>query len=95
MPVATATALHVPSLLRQYVAGARTLEVSGATVREALADVERRYPTLYVNICDETGAVRRHVGVFVNEDHIRDLNGLDSPIAPGDEVTVMPAVSGG
>jgi len=95
MPVATTLELHVPSLLRQYVAGARTIEVSGDTVREALADLQRRHPALYVNICDETGAVRRHVGVFVNEDHIKDLNGLDSPIAPGDSVTVMPAVSGG
>ena len=88
-------AAHIPSLLRQYSGGARTLALSGETVRSALDDLHRRHPALYVNVCDETGAVRRHVGVFVNDDHIRDLDGLDTPLAPGDEVTIMPAVSGG
>ena len=95
MPVSTAVEFHIPGLLAQYSGGARMLEVSGATVGSALDEVKRQYPSLYVNICDETGAVRRHVGVFVNEDHIRDLNGLDTALAPGDAVTIMPAVSGG
>jgi sulfur-carrier protein len=95
MPIATAVEFHIPGLLTDYSGGARTLEVEGATVRSAFGALERRYPALYVNICDETGAVRRHIGVFVNEDHIRDLNGLDTPLAPGDAVTIMPAVSGG
>jgi molybdopterin converting factor small subunit len=95
MPAATAIELRIPGLLTQYSGGARTLEVSGTTVASALEELRHRYPSLYVNICDETGAVRRHIGVFVNEDHIRDLNGLDTPLAPGDAVTIMPAVSGG
>ena len=95
MPVTTAIEFHIPGLLTQYSGGVRTLELSGLTVRSALDELSRRYPSLYVNICDETGAVRRHIGVFVNEDHIRDLNGLDTPLAPGDAVTILPAVSGG
>ena len=95
MPVSTAIEFHIPGLLTQYSGGVRTLEVPGTTVGSALAVLSSRYPSLYVNICDETGAVRRHVGVFVNEDHIRDLNGLETPLAPGDAVTIMPAVSGG
>jgi molybdopterin converting factor small subunit len=95
MPVATAVEFRIPGLLTQYSGGARTLQVSGVTVGAALEELRRRYPALHVNICDETGAVRRHIGVFVNEDHIRDLNGLDTPLAPGDAVTIMPAVSGG
>ena len=82
-------------LLTQYSGGARTIELAGATVRTALDDLQRRHPALYVNVCDETGAVRRHIGLFVNEDHIRDLDGLDTALAPGDAVTIMPAVSGG
>jgi molybdopterin synthase sulfur carrier subunit len=95
MPVATAIEFFIPSLLTQYCGGARTLELSATTVRSALDELSRRYPALYVNICDETGAVRRHIGVFVNEDHIRDLHGLDTPLVPGDAVTILPAVSGG
>lgn len=50
---------------------------------------------LYVNVCDETGAVRRHINIFVNELHMRDLDGLDSALAAGDVVIILPAVSGG
>jgi molybdopterin synthase sulfur carrier subunit len=46
-------------------------------------------------VCDETGAVRRHINIFVNDEHMRDLDGLDSAVVPGDVVTILPAVSGG
>jgi sulfur-carrier protein len=95
MAVAIEVEFRIPGLLSQYSGGARTLGVSGNTVRAALQELQRRHPALYVNICDETGAVRRHIGVFVREDHIRDLSGLDTPLAHGDAVTIMPAVSGG
>lgn len=95
MPTTTGVELFVPELLRQYCRKARTLEVSGATVRAVLAGLERDYPALYVNICDETGAVRRHINIFVNDLHMRDLDGLDSALGAGDAVTILPAVSGG
>lgn len=95
MPSTTDVELFVPELLRQYCGKARTLEISGPTVRAVLAELERDYPALYVNICDETGAVRRHINIFVNDDHMRDLDGLDSPVVAGDAVTILPAVSGG
>ena len=60
-----------------------------------LEELERHYPTLHRSVCDETGTVRRHVNLFVNTDHIRDRNGLDTPLAPGDVVIILPAVSGG
>ena len=82
-------------MLRQYCGKARTLDVSGGTVRGVLTELERDYPALYVNVCDETGAVRRHINIFVNDDHMRDLDGLYSPVAAGDAVTILPAVSGG
>jgi sulfur-carrier protein len=50
---------------------------------------------LYRNVCDETGAVRRHLNVFVNSDNVRDLDGVDTMLTPGDVVTILPAVSGG
>jgi sulfur-carrier protein len=87
--------LHVPGPLRTYCAGAAELSISAPTVRAALAALERSQPTLYRNICDETGSVRRHLNVFVNSDNVRDLDGVDTPLTPGDVVTILPAVSGG
>jgi molybdopterin converting factor small subunit len=95
MPSTTAAELFVPEMLRQYCGKARTLDVAGGTVRVVLDQVARDYPALYVNICDETGAVRRHINIFVNDDHMRDLDGLASRVGAGDIVTILPAVSGG
>ncbi|PYR50815.1 MAG: molybdopterin synthase sulfur carrier subunit [Acidobacteria bacterium] len=47
------------------------------------------------NVCDETGTLRRHLNVFVNSDNVRDLDGVDTRLSPGDVVTILPAVSGG
>ena len=85
----------VPGPLRDYCGGAREITLSVASVRAALAELERKYPALHRNICDETGAVRRHINVFVNSDHMRDRDGLDTVLAAGDVVTILPAVSGG
>jgi len=87
--------LLIPSPLRRYCAGERELPLAAETVREALAELERSHPTLYTNVCDETGTVRRHVNLFVNTSHIRDLDGLDTPLADGDALEILPAVSGG
>lgn len=87
--------VHVPAPLRAACAGAPELSVSAASLRAALEELERRHPELHRSICDETGAVRRHVNLFVNEYHMRDREGLDTPLSPGDVVTILPAVSGG
>ena len=86
---------HVFGVLRDYCGGVSELAVNAATVRAALDHLEETQPALYSNICDETGKVRRHLNVFVNEDNVRFLNGVETPLAPGDVVTVLPAVSGG
>ncbi len=95
MPATTAVDVFVPEMLRKHCGNARTLVVDGGTVRAILTELERAYPALYVNVCDETGAVRRHINIFVNDDHMRELAGLDSVLASGDVVTILPAVSGG
>lgn len=87
--------VFVPSPLRAYCAGAPELALEAGSVRVALAVLERTQPALYRNVCDETGTVRRHLNVFVNADHVRDLDGLDTPLRPGDVLTILPAVSGG
>jgi sulfur-carrier protein len=87
--------VFIPGVLRAYCAGARDLTLSAATVRAALEQLERSHPPLYRSVCDETGAVRRHVNLFVNADNIRDGAGLDTALVSGDVITIMPAVSGG
>ena len=69
--------------------------MSAHSVRAALEELQRTQPALYRNVCDETGAVRRHLNVFVNSDNVRDLDGVDTTLTPGDVVTFLPAVSGG
>lgn len=87
--------VRVPSVLRDCCEGAAELSISAANVRAVLEQLERSYPPLHRSICDETGNVRRHVNVFVNTSHMRDRQGLDTALAPGDVVTILPAVSGG
>ena len=87
--------IHVPRELRSCCKGDAALMLAAANVRAVLDELERRYPSLYRGICDDTGAVRRHVNLFVNNDHMRDRDGLETALVPGDEVSILPAVSGG
>lgn len=87
--------IQIPSMLRDCCDGASELSLSAPTVRAALEQLEQRHPLLHRSICDETGNVRRHVNLFVNTSHVRDREGLDTTLVPGDVVTILPAVSGG
>ena len=95
VPRVSTVTVRVPTVLRAYSDGASELTLEAPDVRTALEELERRYPSLHRNVCDETGKVRRHVNVFVNTAHMRDRHGLDTPLSPGDVVTILPAVSGG
>ena len=90
-----AITIHIPGALRTYCAGAAQLSISAHTVRAALEDLERSKSALYRNVCDETGTLRRHLNVFVNSENVRDLDGVETTLRPGDVVTILPAVSGG
>lgn len=87
--------VRVPGPLRSRCRGASELSVRAGTVQGVLDELQRSQPELHGSICDETGAVRRHVGVFVNEDHVRELGGLATPLQDGDAVWIFTAVSGG
>jgi molybdopterin synthase sulfur carrier subunit len=87
--------IHLPAVLRPCCNGASELSLSAPSVRAALEQIERSHPLLYRSICDETGAVRRHVNLFVNTSHVRDREGLDTALVSGDVLTILPAVSGG
>jgi molybdopterin synthase sulfur carrier subunit len=87
--------IHVPRELRAYCNGASELLLSAPSVRAVLDELERSHPSLYRGICDDTGAVRRHVNLFVNKDHLRVRDGLDTALVPGDAIIILPSVSGG
>ena len=95
MGLAPTITIHIPGPLRRYCAGASQLSITAHTVRAALEDLQRSQSAFYCNVCDETGTLRRHLNVFVNSDNVRDLNGIDTTLTPGDVVTILPAVSGG
>ena len=95
MAGATNITIRVPSPLRACCEGASELRLSAASVLEVLEELEQRHPALHRSVCDETGRVRRHVSLFVNKSHVRDLGGLGTALEPGDVVTILPAVSGG
>jgi len=90
-----AITIYLPEPLRTYAGGIVELPVSARTVRAMLAELAQTQSVLYRNVCDETGAVRRHLNIFVNADNVRDLDGLATTLKPGDVVTIVPAVSGG
>ncbi len=87
--------VQVPGVLRDRCNVAAEIPVIASGVRELLEQLERHYPELHRSVCDETGAVRRHINLFVNTSNTRDLEGVDTVLAPGDTVTILPAVSGG
>ncbi len=94
-PRVVTVTVHIPGPLRDCCAGASELSLPATSVRAVLEELEQRHPALHRRVCDETGAVRRHINLFVNTHHMRDRDGLDTPLTPGDEVTILPAVSGG
>lgn len=95
MSGAATVTICVPAALRYRCGGAAKVLISASTVRAALEEIEKRYADLHRGICDDTGAVRRHVNVYVNETHMRDRDGLDTKLSPGDEICFLPSVSGG
>ncbi len=70
-------------------------DVAGATVRELISELERRYPGFALYVVDETGRLRRHVNVFVGNEPICDRDTLSDAVKPSDEVFIMQALSGG
>jgi len=86
--------VRIPTILRTYTDGAKQVEGSGATLAELISDIESRHSGLSARLIDG-GALRRFVNVYLNDEDVRFLSGLDTPVKDGDTVTVLPAVAGG
>lgn len=87
--------VRIPTPLRRVTNGAAEVAAEGKSVRDLIEDLERRYPGIRERICDESGEVRRFVNVFVGDEDIRFLAGLDTPVEEGTQVSIIPAVAGG
>jgi MoaD family protein len=86
--------VQIPTPLRQHTQGKDTVETSGATVQSVLDDLGRQFPAITQRLFDG-GQVRRFVNVYLNDEDIRYLENLQTPVKDGDTVSIIPAVAGG
>lgn len=86
--------VEIPTILRNYTDGAKSVEACGGTIAAVVADLDARHQGIADRLIDG-GALRRFVNVYVNEEDVRFLGGLDARLADGDTVTILPAVAGG
>ena len=86
--------VRIPTILRTYTAGEKTVAASGSTLGEVIDDLESRHAGIRDRLLDDKG-LRRFVNVYLNDEDVRFLGGLQAPVSDGDNVTVLPAVAGG
>jgi sulfur-carrier protein len=90
-----AVQVRIPTPLRRLTNGERVVQVQGTDLAQAIDDLDRRFPGIRSRILDNDGEVLRFVNIFVNEQDIRFLSGLQTPLAEGAEVSIVPAMAGG
>jgi sulfur-carrier protein len=87
--------VRIPTPLRRLTQGERVVEVQGSDLAQVIEELDRRYPGIREKILDERGEVLRFVNIFVNEQDIRFLAGLKTPVEEDSEVSIIPAMAGG
>ena len=87
--------VRVPSMLRPTVGGERVVAAEGSTLRELISNMDRRHPGFAGQLLENDGAQRRFVNIYINDEDIRYLRGLDTPVEEGDVISILPAVAGG
>ena len=87
--------VRIPTQLRTLAAGAAEVEVEGSTVGEVLKALDAAHPGFQGRLFDDSGNLRRFVNVFVADEDVRFADGLDTPVEPGQTVSIIPAVAGG
>jgi MoaD family protein len=87
--------VRVPAMLRPTVGGERVVVADGSTLRELIHNVDARHPGFAGQLLEGDGSQRRFVNIYVNDEDIRYLKGLDTPVQKGDVVSILPAVAGG
>ena len=87
--------VRIPTPLRKLTNNEELVEINASTVGEAIVELQSRYPGIQERLMDENGEVRRFVNVYVNEEDIRFLKNKQTPLADGDEISIIPAIAGG
>ncbi|GLU50453.1 MoaD/ThiS family protein [Nocardiopsis ansamitocini] len=86
--------VRIPTILRNLTDGAKAVDGEGSTLSELITDLDKKYPGIAARLVDN-GQLRRFINIYLNDEDVRFLGGIDSPVADGDTVTVLPAVAGG
>ena len=86
--------VRIPTILRTFTDGAKVVQADGSDVAAVLADLEVKFPGIHERLVDDNG-LRRFVNVYVNDEDVRFQDGLDTAVAEGATVTILPAVAGG
>ena len=89
------TTLKIPTPLRNYTDGQAEISVSGTDVAEAMRDLVEQYPTLKQHLYNGDGEMRAFVNLFLGENNIKDLHGLETPLNEGDTLRLIPSIAGG
>ncbi|MFI5696288.1 ubiquitin-like small modifier protein 1 [Kribbella sp. NPDC051586] len=87
--------VRVPTILRPYTQGVSEVSAEGSTLTEVLDSLDASYPGIKGRVLDESGALRRFVNVYVDDDDVRFADGLQTSIKDGGQVSIIPAVAGG
>src|SRR5206468_7838347 len=87
--------VRLPGALRDAAGGETRLTASGATLRDVIADIDRRHPGFASRVLDEGGALRTYVNVYIGEEDARSHGGVAAKVPEGSEVMVIPAMAGG
>ena len=87
--------VRIPTPLRKLTNNEELVEISAATIGDAITELQSRYPGIGERLVDENGEVRRFVNVYVNEEDIRFLKNKETPLKDGDEISIIPAIAGG
>ena len=94
-PHVMAVDVRLPTVLRPHADGAPVVSAEGSTVGEVFADLVARYPGLSGQLVDADGALHKFVNVYVDDEDVRYLDQLDTVVADGAEISILPAVAGG
>jgi len=87
--------VHIPGEIRQQIDNQRALELEGTSVREVLGILSERYPVLGKRLFAADGKLNRFVNIYLNDEDIRFLENLETPLSGGDEISIVPAIAGG
>jgi MoaD family protein len=87
--------VRIPTILRSYTGGAKSVQGAGETLAGLISDLDSRHAGIRGRLVTDEGALHRFVNVYVNDEDVRFIGGLDAKLNDGDNVTILPAVAGG